>query len=247
MIGQRIVRPGYSTLQTVIRDALTAERERLKAENETDLGHWQTLQHVRRIVVNQVAEAIEPVYYAELDDPDEGLNDVSIHDLIDHIRQRYCQIAQDDMDANMSKFNEGIDPTLLLAVYTRKQETCQAFAQDAKVSISEELMVTTGTKHALQCGGLTQAWREWRRLPAVQHNWLHWKTHWTTVFNEQRDISRLTGGMFLHQANAAVDDAQWSSQMITSLDNLANAAVQKNDTVEHLVLANKLLTDTVLW
>ncbi|KAL7480207.1 hypothetical protein ACHAW6_011041 [Cyclotella cf. meneghiniana] len=33
--------------------------------------------------------------------------------------------------------------------------------------------------------------------------------------------------------------------MITSLDNLANAAVQKNDTVERLVLANKLLMDTV--
>ncbi|KAL7474626.1 hypothetical protein ACHAW6_000592, partial [Cyclotella cf. meneghiniana] len=46
-------------------------------------------------------------------------------------------------------------------------------------------------------------------------------------------------------ANAAVDDAQWSSQMITLLDNLANAAGQKNDTAERLVLANKLLTDTV--
>ena len=29
LIGQRIVRPGYSTLQTIIRDALSAERERL--------------------------------------------------------------------------------------------------------------------------------------------------------------------------------------------------------------------------
>ena len=33
--------------------------------------------------------------------------------------------------------------------------------------------------------------------------------------------------------------------MTTSLNNLANAAVQKNNTVERLVLANKLLTDTV--
>lgn len=30
LIGQRIVRPGYSTLQSIIRDALTAERERLE-------------------------------------------------------------------------------------------------------------------------------------------------------------------------------------------------------------------------
>ncbi|KAL7478868.1 hypothetical protein ACHAW6_004618 [Cyclotella cf. meneghiniana] len=145
----------------------------------------------------------------------------------------------------MSKFYEGIDPTLLLAVYTRKQETCQEFAQDAKVPISKNLMVTTGTKHALQCGGLMQAWHKWRRLPAMQHTWLNCKNHWKAAFNEQHDISRLTGGMLLHQANAAVDDEQWSFQMIASLKNLANAAVQKNDTVECLVLANKLLMDTV--
>jgi len=30
LIGQRIVRPGYSTLQTVIRDALRAERQRVE-------------------------------------------------------------------------------------------------------------------------------------------------------------------------------------------------------------------------
>ena len=71
------------------------------------------------------------------------------------------------------------------------------------------------------------------------------KNHWTAAFNKQCYISHLTGGMLLHQANAAVDDAQWSSQMIISLDILDNASVQKNDTVEHLGLANKLLTDTV--
>ena len=33
--------------------------------------------------------------------------------------------------------------------------------------------------------------------------------------------------------------------MVTALDNLANAAVQKNDTIETLVSANKNLTDSL--
>ena len=37
LIGQRIVRPGYSTLQTIIRDALTAERDRLEQRVESAL------------------------------------------------------------------------------------------------------------------------------------------------------------------------------------------------------------------
>ncbi|KAL7477463.1 hypothetical protein ACHAW6_003269 [Cyclotella cf. meneghiniana] len=106
-------------------------------------------------------------------------------------------------------------------------------------------MVTIGTKHALQCGGLMQAWHEWRRLPSIQHTWLNLKNHWTAAFNEQCDISCLTGCTLMTQANAAVNDIQWSSQMIPWLDNLANTAVQKNDTVDQLVIANKQLTDTI--
>ena len=66
--------------------ATTAERERLRAKNETAQNKWQTLQHVRRIAVNLVTDAIEPVYYTELENPDKGLNDVLVRDLINHIR-----------------------------------------------------------------------------------------------------------------------------------------------------------------
>ena len=222
----------------------TAEREQLRAENTIAKNAWQTFLHVKRIAVNQAAAAIDSVYYAELDDPDEGLNDVEIRDLIDHVRDRYCAISQDEIDKNLLVFGTGIDPSLPLAVYTRKQETCQEFAQDANVPISEETMVTTATKHALQCGGLTQAWREWRRTVVADQTWPNWKTHWTTAFNEQRDITKLTGTDFQGHANSARED-ELSERMVASLDNLANAAVQKNDTVEKLVISNKTLTDTV--
>ena len=42
--------------------------------------------------------------------------------------------------------------------------------------------------------------------------------------------------------NAEADEM--GDKMVTALDNLANAAVQKNDTFESLVLSNKTLTDT---
>ena len=42
-----------------------------------------------------------------------------------------------------------------------------------------------------------------------------------------------------------MDEAdEMGDKMVSALDNLANAAVQKNDTFEHLVAANKTLTDT---
>eukprot|EP00804_Cyclotella_cryptica_P008231 CCRYP_015154-RA/>CCRYP_015154-RA protein AED:0.47 eAED:0.47 QI:0/-1/0/1/-1/0/1/0/97 len=57
-------------------------------------------------------------------------------------------------------------------------------------------MVTTGTKHAIQCGAFTDAWKEWNRIPRANQTWLAWKTHWTRAFEEQKTIQRLTGGKF---------------------------------------------------
>ena len=116
--------------------AATAERERLRAKNETAQNKWQTLQHIRRIAVNLVADAIEPVYYAELENPDKGLNDVLVRDLINHIRDWYCQIDQSNIDKNIETFQQGINPTLPLSVYIQKQENCQDFANYARVPIS---------------------------------------------------------------------------------------------------------------
>jgi len=129
----------------------------------------------------------------------------------------------------MNEFNIGINPGLPLAVYTCKQEKCQVFAADAGVPISDELMVTTGSKHALSSSNMTLGWREWKCLPAIQHTWDNWKIHWTAAFAKMRDISRMTTGETTFGANQAVEIEQ-AQQMATSLDNLANVSIQKNAT-----------------
>eukprot|EP00804_Cyclotella_cryptica_P003022 CCRYP_006031-RA/>CCRYP_006031-RA protein AED:0.79 eAED:0.44 QI:0/0/0/0.5/1/1/2/0/224 len=158
-----------------------ADRERLRALNDDAKKEWQILEHARRIAVNLASEAIESVYYAEIEDADEGLNDVLIFcELFEHIKDRYCTITQDEIKRNIELFLRGIDPTLPLAIYTKKQKDCQEFLIDAWVPISSELMVTTGTKHAINCGDFHQAWREWQRTPPPNQTWAK-KTHWTPV------------------------------------------------------------------
>eukprot|EP00804_Cyclotella_cryptica_P026155 CCRYP_013040-RA/>CCRYP_013040-RA protein AED:0.67 eAED:0.67 QI:0/-1/0/1/-1/1/1/0/273 len=217
--------------------------ERLKANNETVIGHWQTLQHVHRIAISQVGEAIKPVYYTELDDPDEGLNDVLVRDLLDHIHCHYCHIGPDEVNKNLDTFLKGILAFLSPSVYTRKQENCQDFAADTQVHISEATMVTTGTKHVIQCGDFTDAWKEWNYRPKAKKTWPNWKTHWARAFQENRDIRCLTGGTFRHQANSTIED-KLSKKTVLSVNNLTNRAIQKNDTVQKLVITDNQLTVT---
>ena len=224
--------------------ATVTDRERLKAENDLNKKFWLTAGHARRLAVNIGAAALEPFVYAKLDDPDEGLNNIEVRDLYDHIMDRFANISQAMIDKNLATFNEGIDPTRTLAVYTRKQEVCQEIAADANVPITEATMVTTGTKHAVATGGLEEEWKAWIRTPPANRTWPNWKTHWTAAFTAKRELIRLTGSSFNGMANQAMED-EMGDKMVNALDNLANAAIQKNDTMEQLVGTNKKLTDTV--
>ena len=215
--------PTYPVIPT---GATTQAREELCATNIATSKAWATYHLVLAITRDQFAATINDAYYAVLDDPTEGLNGINLRTLVQHILTTYIQISQPDLDDNMNEFNIGIDPSLPLAIYTRKQEKCQVFAANAGVTISDELMVTTGSKHALSSSNMTLGWREWKCLPAIQHTWDNWKIHWMAAFAKMRDISRMTTGKTTFGANQAVEIKQ-VLQMATSLDNLANGSIQK--------------------
>ena len=217
--------------------ATTSQREELRATNATANMYWNKAVHAKRLAVNIGAQALEQFVYAELDDPDEGLNGVEIMILYNHVMDRFASISQLEIDSNMTEFMEQMDPTTTLAVYNRRQERCQEIAQDARVPISEATMVTTGTKHAVATGGMEETWKLWKRIPTLQQTWNRWKSHWTAAFHEKRELTKLTGTASFGMANQAREDAL-GNQMVSALDNLANAAVQRNDTFEQLVKTN---------
>jgi hypothetical protein len=165
-------------------------RKAARAANLTKCKALNTYIVVSSITRDQFAAAIDNVYYTALDDPTEGLNAVTHRNLVAHIQTTCATISQPDIDNNMAESVTGIDANLPLAVYTHKQEKCQNFALDAGIPISKATMFSTGTKAAINCGGMELAWREWKCLPIVDQTWNNWKIHWTAAFTESHDINR---------------------------------------------------------
>jgi hypothetical protein len=64
----------------------------------------------------QFAAAIDDVYYAGLDDSTEGLNVVSLQELITHVHTTYVTISQPEIDDSMAEFHTAINATFSLAV-----------------------------------------------------------------------------------------------------------------------------------
>jgi hypothetical protein len=96
-------------------------------------------------------------------------------------------------------------------------------------------MVSTSTKAAINCGCMELMWCKWCHCPAIYQMWNNWKMHWTAVSTKSRDINQMTAGDRAF-ANQAI-----TNRMVTLLNNLENAAIQKNNIVNKLVAANKCL------
>ena len=216
--------PAYPVMQ---KGATAPQCKELRANNIVACKAWATYKLVLAITRNQFATAIDDVNYTVLDDPTERLNSVDLRTLVLHIQQTYAQISQPDLDDNLAEFNTGIVPGLLLAVYTRTQEKFQIFASDAGVPISNATMVTTGCKHTIASSNMTLGWRKWKCRPPNELTWNHWKIHWTAAFAKMHDLNQMTAGDSPFGANQAATEMEQAQQMVTSLDNLANASIQK--------------------
>ena len=106
-------------------------------------------------------------------------------------------------------------------------------------------MVSTLVKHAAATGGLDVAWGAWKARAAagLPMGWAAAVTHWTEAFASKVELAKITGVAFNGMANQA--EEVMADKMVSALDNLANAAVEKNSTIESLVKANLALTKSV--
>jgi hypothetical protein len=92
---------------------------------------------------------------------------------------------------------------------------------------------------------MNMAWRNQNHCAIADHTWSNWKTHWTDASSKMRDINRMTAGnKAAFGANAAEEEHQ-ARQITTLLNNLTNASIQKNLTINNLVAFNGRLAQAL--
>ena len=103
--------------------ANTEEREHLQVENTLFYVHCANYFHTGRISVNIGAAAFDEWVLAALEDPDKGLNGVTICNVYNYVMGNQATISQAEVDDNLNKFNKPIDARQTLAIYIRKKKT----------------------------------------------------------------------------------------------------------------------------
>ena len=95
-------------------------------------------------------------------------------------------------EENRKHFNAPMDSSKQLAVYTKKQECCQAFAADIGNPISMADMVQMGVVHAVATGVMHNAYCKWECIPKPEQMWNNWKEHFNNVFNKLKKLNAIT-------------------------------------------------------
>ena len=84
---------------------------------------------------------------------------------------------------------------------------------------------------------LTTAYHEWKNAHYGDKTWSHFKEHFNKAFNELKELNKISAGGIGFEAKAMGFLPAAIEEISFALDNLANATVQKTDTINKLEAA----------
>ena len=243
----------YPTFPAAANETMKRKLMSTFISTERGIRQWEATSNLLR---NQLLQAIDEEYYAELYDPIFRYETVRPNDFLAHILNNYAEIDDEVLEQNKKEFQEPPDLSLPIDVYYRKQERCKQLAADGGVPISEPDLVLQLQIHMGQTGQINSSYTKWKRKSAADRKWTTGKAFFRTAIKEAGVIGKLQGdndfqANSITKKNKTTDNVrdEMVEQMGEAFDNLAMAATAKNDTIESMVksisdltTANKQLT-----
>lgn len=179
--------------------AQITETNRQFAQSQADHRlHTTVLQELRK----QIIAAVEPKYFAILNNGDFGLTDVSALALIQHLEATYGTITPEDIEANRNLLTAIINIDDPLEDLWLRISTCQDYAENAGEDITDGTAIRLTLSVFDQTGVYDHACLSWREKDAADQTFPTFKTHFIAANTERRRRLTAQGGGF-HGANAA--------------------------------------------
>ena len=148
----------YPTFPAAATETMKRKLMSTFISTERGIRQWEATSNLLR---NQLLQAIDEEYYAELYDPIFRYETVRPNDFLAHILDNYAEIDDEVLEQNKKEFQEPPDLSLPIDVYYRKQERCKQLAADGGVPISEPDLVLQLQIHMGQTGQINSSYTKW--------------------------------------------------------------------------------------
>lgn len=167
-----------------------------------DLAEYKTYYNTEAAIKQQIIAAVPGTFINEVRDDMLGFANISVLTILNHLHNTYGKLTTDDLDANMSTLHKDWSPTQPLEDLFEQVRKCREFALGTD-PISEKTAVRAIIANLEKTGIFTDAIRDWRKLPTVEHTLPNLKVHFTEADRERQRLQTSTGAGY-HSSAAAI-------------------------------------------
>jgi hypothetical protein len=180
------------------------------------------------------------MYIRTLENRHTGFANVTTRQLIDHLLNTYGNLTPTDLATNDSLFRQAYDPSQPIESLYAQIEDAMDLASAGRTPYSTAQVVANAYSLVFNTGMLPDACREWRRRPAADQTWDHFKTAFAEAHADLRLSQQTTQGAGFHSANNAMDS--FVTETADAFANLATATASDRQLMANLAETNKALT-----
>ena len=123
------------------------------------------------LLKGQLIESINDNFILELKDDMLDYDDVSLIDILKHLRDKYTPQDVDFLEKILKEFEEPSDMTKPIDKYFDKQEQCQHLLVDSEDPIEDRTMVVKATQHLGKDPALAKKTVQFRDLDRTERTW----------------------------------------------------------------------------
>lgn len=167
-----------------------------------DLAEYRTYYNTEAAIKQQIIAAVPSTFINEVRDDMLGFATVSVLKILTHLHTTYGALTTDDLDTNMSNLHKDWNPTQPLEDLFEQIRKCREFAK-ATDPISESTAVRAIISNLEKTGLFTDAIRDWRKRPTVDHTLLNLKLDFTEA-DRERQRKQTTSKAGYHTSAAAI-------------------------------------------
>eukprot|EP00957_Ditylum_brightwellii_P111030 8467445-Ditylum_brightwellii.AAC.1 len=142
---------------------------------------------MQELLKAQLQEAVDDVYIRQLKNKYTGYLCVTIHDLLDHLLDRYGKITAADIASNNDQFLKGMNMDQPTDVYFTKIDDSVQYAADGKTPYTSQHIVTAAENAVRKTGMYKEPLQRQREKPTADKTWTNFKTFFANKYHLLRE------------------------------------------------------------
>ena len=202
-------RPAHPGPLAILPGVAQHEATRLRADHKESIRLFRETIDVEKALVKQVVAALEPQYLKRLRNNTTNAIDIPLHDVLDHLFERYGRVDADTlMDIEEKIKSSKYNPSDPLITFVNEIEELARLGTAANNPYSDMQKVQIGLRIIKNTGDFEQGLREWYSRPSVEHTWQNFIDH----FEEARELLRQIRGV--NMQNTAFQQANFMAEEV---------------------------------